>query len=618
LAPAVADPPRKKPKPRKPAEPRPWWGDGAAPHEQWPGVSLTFDVAWVASRDRWESPDGQYYFDMLEADRACDFFPTFLSHHIGEFAGRPFDLLDYQKKLLIRPLFGWKQKADGLRRFRKVFAFIPKGSGKSPVASGVGLYLLFCDQESAAEVYAVASDRNQARIVHDNAKIMVEESPDLFGMAEVLRDSICYHATRSVYQVLSADAASAHGKRPHGLIFDEFHAQKDRDLYEALKKSMPKRRQPVLMMITHAGDNDEGICFEEYEYAKDILNSRKQDDTCLPVIFEAQNGDDWTDQELWKRVNPGHGVTIQHDGIVIECREAQNEPRKLNDFLRYHLNRWVNSATAWIPIDWWDACEPVPIPNYQDWLTAQTPELALLPCAAGLDLAQKIDLACFAVVFRHRIDTAAMNVEIVDEDEGRIVKKMVSLNYRLTVVPYFWIPEDTMLEHEKVDGVPYSHWKAAGLITVTDGPTIDYNRIYDDITTKILPAFPRLKQGFVGYDPAFATDIASELRDRAGLKVEEILQNYKYMSEACYISEALIKAKHVSHGGHRVLRNHWENVSVKADDARRIRPVKPKKASKHIDGVVSTLMGIKSLAKVPDQKKGVRMFFMGGQHAPTP
>jgi phage terminase large subunit-like protein len=234
-------------------------------------------------------------------------------------------------------------------------------------------------------------------------------------------------------------------------------------------------------------------------------------------------------------------------------------------------------------------------------------------------LAQKIDLACFAVVFRHRIDTAAMKVEIVDEDEGRIVKKMVSLNYRLTVVPYFWIPEDTMLEHEKVDGVPYSHWKEAGLITVTDGPTIDYNRIYDDITTKILPAFPRLKQGFVGYDPAFATDIASELRDRAGMKVEEILQNYKYMSEACYISEALIKAKHVSHGGHRVLRNHWENVSVKADDARRIRPVKPKKASKHIDGVVSTLMGIKSLAKVPDQKKGVRMFFMGGQqHAPTP
>lgn len=609
MAPAVAEPARgKKEKrartPRAPRAPQPWWGSGDAPHILWPGVSLQFEVVWSKKNTRWESPDGRFYFDSVEADRACDFFPAFLSHHIGEFAGRSFDLLDYQKKLLTRPLFGWKQAATGLRRFRKVFAFIPKGSGKSPWASGTGLYLLFCDNEAASEVYAVASDRNQARIVHDNAKIMVEESDDLDAMSEVLRDSISYPATRSVYQVLSADASSAHGKRPHGLLFDEFHAQKNRDLYEALKKSMPKRRQPVLILVSHSGDDDEGICYEEYEYAKGVLSGHNVDDTCLPVIFEASPKDDWTDPEVWQKVNPGHGITIQHEGIVIECQEAQNEPRKLNDFLRYHLNRWVNQATAWIPIDWWDQCEPNEITDYKAWLEEMAPLLKTLPCAGGLDLAQKIDLACFTVAFRQRLTSSEpLEAEVISDDAGDVVKKTVDLNYRVILVPHFWIPEETMREREKNDGVPYSIWRAAGLVTATEGVTIDYTKIYRDIKEKILPSYPRLKQGPIGYDPAFATDIATNLRDRAGLVVKEVLQNYTHLSEPCYIFEALIKSKRVRHGGHRILRNHVENAAVKKDDAGRMRPVKPKRSGKHIDGVVSSLMGIKCLAEVPDAKR---------------
>ncbi|HEX5215773.1 MAG TPA: terminase TerL endonuclease subunit, partial [Vicinamibacterales bacterium] len=230
--------------------------------------------------------------------------------------------------------------------------------------------------------------------------------------------------------------------------------------------------------------------------------------------------------------------------------------------------------------------------------------LALLPCAGGLDLAQKIDLASLVVVFRHRI-ASVLDVEVKTEaEDGAAVSQQMQLNYRITAVPFFWIPEETMRQREKDDGVPYSDWVRLGLVTPTDGFTIDYDQIYRDITTKIVKRFPRLKQGGIGYDPAFATDIASTLRDKAGFKVAEILQGYKYLNEPCHVLEALIKAKRVSHGAHRVLRNHIEHVAVKTDDAGRIRPVRPKKAGKHIDGVVGLLEGLAMLAGVPDRHQG--------------
>lgn len=589
--------PAKKAKARGASKgPRPWWGSGPPPHERWPGVSLDFKARYSTLRDRWETHDGAYYYDQVRGERAEHFFPLFLSHHIGDFAGLPFDLRPDQALLIVRPAFGWRKTSDGTRRFRKIFAFCPKGWGKSPLGAGIGLYLARYDGEGAPEVYAVAADKDQARIVHDSAKIMVENSPDLNAGSQIIKNSIVWPDLYAKFIVLSSDAETKHGFRPHGVIFDELHAQKNRDLFEALRKSMAKRNQPMMVIITHAGTDDEGICFEEYDLAKRILSGTAEElEGTLPVIFEMGKKANWMDPAEWKRVNPGHGVTVKHDDIVEECREAKLEPRKRNDFLRYHGNIWTNQATAWIPLDWWDDCID---PIEEDAI------LKTLPCAAGLDGAQKIDLFCFSVTFRTRLKTALpAEVVVGDESIGEGVKKTLDLNYRITVLPFFWIPEDTMEQHEKEDGVPYTAWAEAGLVTKTDGATIDYTRIFNDIKSKILPRFPRLKQGLVGYDPAFTTDIALDLRDRAGMKVKEILQNYSHMSEPCMVTEALIKAKRVAHGGHRVLRNHVENVAVKTDDAGRIRPVKPKKASKHIDGVVATLMGVRALAEVPDRKR---------------
>lgn len=584
--------------------PRPWWGVGPSPAERWPGVTIPFHATWSTLRDRWETHSGRYYFDAAKAERAESFFPLFLRHHIGAFAGQAFELRADQALLIVRPTFGWRRTRDGLRRFRKVFAFCPKGWGKSPLGAGLAIYLARYDGEPAAEVYAVAADRNQARIVHENAKIMVENSPDLFEGCAIVKNAITWPAIHSGVSVLSSDASTKHGFRPHGIIFDELHAQKNRDLYEALRKSMAKRDQPLLIIITHAGDDDEGICFEEYDLAKRVLTGNVADlDTALPVIFEAAKGDAFDDPAVWTRVNPGHGITIKHDDIAEEAREASAEPRKRNDFVRYHLNVWTNQATAWIPIDWWDACQ-------DDGGDAQ---VVGLDAAAGLDLAQKWDLAAFVVVFRRPLAAAiALDVAAKDDDTGATLRVPVALNYELIVRPYFWIPENTLRQHEKQDGVPYSIWVDRGWITATDGDVIDYSRIYDDITTKIVPRYPALKQGTIGYDPAFATDLATKLRDLGGLRVVEVLQNYKMFSEPSQVVEALIKGRRVHHDGHRVLRWNWENIAIKTDDAGRIRPVKPRNPAKRIDGAVALIMGERAHAAPRDRVPEYQIVVVGG------
>lgn len=569
-----------------------WWGTGAPPTDRWPGVTIPIDDC-----------GGKYHFDAERADRVCGFFPRFCSHSKGEFAGKSFQPLDYQTQLILRPIFGWIDK-DGLRRFRKAYIEIPKKNGKTQLIAGLALYMLLGDNEPGAEVYVAAADREQARILFNAAKSMVESNPALAKRLIVYRNQIVRRDDPvSFFQVLSAEAATKHGPNIHCLIIDELHAQPDRDLFETLTRGVIARRQPLILLITTAGDDDESICFEEYDYARRVLSGTIQDERHLPVIFEAGPKEDWTDPVVLARVNPAIGTTIKIETLLASALEAINEPRKRNDFLRYHTNRWTNQATAWIPIESYDACD-APIPDDD--------VLRTLAVAAGLDLAQKWDLACLELTFRERL-TSVVTADVVSVDEqGAVSKKTVDLNYRLITLPFFWIPEDTMKEHEQRDGVPYSYWVELGLVTPTEGQIIDYSRIYLDITEKILPRFPRLKQGVIGYDPAFATDIASDLQTRAGLKVAEVLQNYTHLSEVSHIYEALIKAKRLVHGGHRVLRSHVENVTVRTDDAGRIRPVKPKRAGKvkHIDGVVAGLMGLKMLATIPDAKRSTGVFFV--------
>jgi phage terminase large subunit-like protein len=573
-----------------------WWGAGLPPWKRWPGVTIPLPAVW--RHNRWKSADGRFFFDAEAAQRACDFFPTFLSHYRGDFAHQPFTLLPYQDQLVIRPLFGWKRAADGLRRFRLLFLAVPKGAGKSPLGAGISLYLTFCDGEEGAEVYSAASDTLQAGIVFGAAKIMVEADEELARRCEILTSSIYVPDTRSVYRVLSRAPATKHGFNTHGLVIDEFHAQQSRELYETLQRGTIKRRQPVTALLTTAGEDDESICYEEWDYARKIISGTNVDETYLPVIFEASKDDDWKDPAVWARVNPGHGITVKADAIAREAIAAANEPRKLNDFLRFHLNRWVNQATAWIPVDWWDACtEPI-----------EQGRLGELSVFGGLDMSQKYDLTAFVLVFREFLEGPVSTLEVVHEDEtNELVKREVSLNFRISLLPHFWIPADTMRERVKEDGVRYDLWAEQGLVTATEGNMIDYSRVVKDILG-LAETFPRLKGSEIGYDPAFANDVALKLRE-AGLKTVEVPQNYRNLSEPAHVFEALVKSARVRHDGQKVLRWNIENVAVRRTDDGRIRPVKGRRPAKRIDGVVATLMGLGRALAAPDDSPFVGISF---------
>jgi phage terminase large subunit-like protein len=609
---------------RRPEPPTPWWGDsGPAPHARYPGVTIEVPCAWSGTRKRWESPDGQFYFDTQAADFACAFFSTYLSHHIGEFAGQPFELLEYQRLLIVRPLFGWKRASDDLRRFRDVFVFVPKGNGKSPLGAGLGLLTELCDDEPAAEVYAVASDKEQGKVVHETAKIMVEESADLAEECQVLKDSIYHPKSRSFFKAIPADATGAHGFRPHCVIFDELHTQKNRGLFDALRKSLMKRRQPLFIMFSHAGEDDESVCYEEYEKAKAVVARISNDESYLPVIFELGEKDDWTDVAALKRVNPGYGVTVNPIILAADCRQAQEEPRKRNSFLLFHTNRWAGSAEAWIPIETWAAC-PDLVPEE---------ELRITPCAAGLDMSQKIDLASFSVTFRlplasgekpQDVEVAAapapgrpgpilglqtpieaLASALAAPSPSPIANKPLSINFRLAIVTWCWLPEATLQKRAREDRVPYDLWRDREFVFATEGAVIDDDRIYHDILTKILPRFPLLKQAEIGYDPAFATSLALRLQ-AGGLKMVEIPQNYTFMNEPCHALEALVIGGRVHHDhANELLKWTVGNCAVKRDDAGRIRPVKPRSAKKRIDPVVATLMGLNRLLVSPTPARSV-------------
>lgn len=568
-----------------------WWGVGPPPTERWPGVTIQIDDA-----------GGLFRFDEDAANLVCDWFPKFCSHSKGQWNGKRFDLLDYQSELILRPLFGWvhaRGARGGYRRFQKAYIQIPKKNGKTQMVAGLALYMLLADAEPGAEVYVAAADREQARILFRAAVAMVEANDKLNELVIIYRNQIVKRDDPTAFfQVMSSEASTKHGPNIHCLIVDELHAQPNRELFETLTRGTIARRQPLTILITTAGDDDESICAEEHDYAQRVLSGTIEDDSHLPVIFEADPNDDFLDPMVWAKVNPALDETVSTEALEHMAREAANEPRKRNDFLRFHLNRWVAQAEAWIPVEWWDRGQR----------ELDESELGTLTCSAGLDLAQKWDLTAFVVVLRRMLAEADAETITVATDDGDVSSKMVALNYEIVCMPFFWIPEETMEEHEHKDGVPYTMWREAGLVRATEGRTIDYSRVYRDITEEIVPRFPMLKQGLIGYDPAFATDIATQLRDRKGLKTHEVLQNYQHLSETCQVFEAMVKAERVHHDGHRVLRNHIENVAVKMDDAKRMRPVKPKRASKHIDGVVAALMGLKGLMLTPPKKRTVGVY----------
>lgn len=551
----------------------------------WPGVSIAID-------DR----GGRYYFDPAAAQNAVEFFPTFLEHHKGEFAGRAFDLAPWQSELVIRPLFGWKRATDGLRRFRKVYIEVPKKNGKTQLCAGLALLLLYCDQEPGAEVYCCAADKDNARLVFDEAKAMVEDCDLLQEQAEVLATAIVLPHSRSALKVISADARTKHGPNIHGLIIDELHAQPDRELYDTLTKGVAARRQPVIAMITTAGNDLESICYEEHEYAEKVIAGAVVDDSYLPVVFGTPPDADWRDPAVWARVNPGLGVTVKADYLESECAAATAEPRKLNAFKRLHLNIWTQQHRAWLQIDQWDRgrVEALPVGNREKRLAF-----------AGLDLSSKLDLTACVILVRHELPAAEEIVVDLGPMETPAPtdappRKRLNINYRVELVPFFWLPAETLAARVKDDRIPYDVWRDAGFLRVTEGSVVDYDQVFEELVEQILPQWGVAE---IAYDPWNALQMALNLQSK-GFTLTEVPQNFKHLSEPSKLFEALVTAGRVTHYGNAVMRRCVENVAIQEDRGENIRPVKPSK-KKRIDGVAAAINALARLmvAKPPKRSR---------------
>lgn len=431
---------------------------------------------WIKSTaDELAVRDG-CYFDEAKANHVAEFFRRFLRHSKAPFAGKPFELAEWQYLDLIAPAFGW-MLPTGLRRFRRVYCEVPKKNGKSTVSAGVALYLLVADGEDGSEVYSAASDRNQASIVFNEAAQMVHVSEMLHEFLYV-RDSkktIEFYnpETRitSIYKAISADATRNEGYNIHGLIFDELHTQPNRKLFDALRYGGAARRQPMTFMITTAGEDLTSVCWEQHVYAEKVVSGEIRDDGLLPVIYNATTSDDPYAESTWKKANPSYGQTISIESMKEDAQIAKSDPTALASFLRYRLNIWGISEVRWMEPAVWDRCINlhVPKPRHGD------------SCFIGLDLSSTTDITAMVAYF----------------PETHFL------------MPFFWAPEKAIQRRNKQKRVSYEHWIMRGLVTLAQGEVIDYNLIREK-----LRAFSETYTVLgIAIDPNNATHFALELRE---------------------------------------------------------------------------------------------------------
>lgn len=493
------------------------------------------------------------HYDKKKADRAVTFIEN-LCHTKGKWAGTPFWLLPWQEQL-IRDIFGIV-KPDGNRQFRTAFVEICKKVGKSELAAAVALYLLYADNEPSAEVYGAAADRQQASIVFDVAKQMVEMSPALMKRSKLMAATkrIVNYGNAGYYQVLSAEVGGKHGFSVSGLVFDEIHTQPNRQLYDVLTKgSSDARQNPLHFIITTAGNDRHSIAFELHTKAVDILEGRRVDPTFYPVVYGLKDDEDWEDEANWYKVNPSLGYTVDIERLRDAYREAKQNPADEITFKWLRMNMWVSSTTAWIP----DAIymrgnEPIDM----DALEGRD-------CYAGLDLSSTGDITALVLMFPPR-----------DKDEKYIV------------LPFFWVPEDTIPRRVKANSVPYDVWEKQGHILATEGNVIHYDFI-EKFIYDLAEKYHILE---IAVDRWNATQMIQNLEGE-GFTIVPFGQGFSSMSAPTKEFYRLLMEGQIIHGGHPVLRWMAGNVVIDTDPAGNIKVTKAKSKEK-IDGIVAAIMAL--------------------------
>lgn len=493
------------------------------------------------------------HYDEDAADFVVNFIEQ-LKHTKGEFYKQPFELIDWQEQI-IRDIFG-VLKPNGYRQFTTAYIEVPKKCGKSELAAAIALYMLCADGEQRAEVYGCAADRDQASLVFDVACDMVRLCPALERRCDIRRSkkTIEFGETNSKYKALSAEVGAASGVNISCLIFDEIWVQKNRDFYQMMTTGTSDARlNPLHFIITTAGNDTNSVCYELHQKALDILEGRKIDPTFYPVIYGAAEDEDWTDPKVWAKANPSLGITIGIDKVQAACESAKQNPAEENAFRQLRLNQWVKQSVRWMPMDKWDLCS----------FDVDPVELEGRVCYGGLDLSSTTDITAFVLVFP-------------PEDEGG----------KYEILPYFWVPEETLSLRVKRDHVPYDVWEKQGFLKTTEGNVVHYGYIEKFIES--LGERYNIKE--IAFDRWGAVQMVQNL-EGMGFTVVPFGQGFASMSPPTKELMKLTLEQKIAHGGHPVLRWMMDNIFIRTDPAGNIKADK-EKSSEKIDGAIATIMGL--------------------------
>lgn len=546
---------------------------------------------------RQRTPEFPYYFDETAACHVIAFFPTFLTLESGE----PFVLPPWLQ-FSYGAIYGWKRVRDGLRRFQHGFFETSKGSGKTPSAGGIGLYGMIFDDEPFAEIYSTGFDKGQASIILNDAIRMAKASTDLQGILEIDKYNIAHPPSGSFFRASSSQHRSKSGPRPSYVLSDEIHEHRDGTVVSKIESGFKNRPQPLGLKYTNSGSDTTSYCWELHQRSLAVLEGSLEDeqwfayvchlDACARCFAEGyrqpKDGcadcDDWTDPRVWPKIAPALGIVIQpkylQDAVetALSIRSQYALKRRLNFCI------WTETHQVWIAADRWDACKVEAL---------GAPASA---CTVGFDMSEKLDLTA-AVVARRVDDQPGVKpdvIELVDVQDGKEVAKTLNLNFCVELIPFFWLPEETMLDRIRTERYPFDVWMKGGHLRVTPGPIVDHDLIYDEFTREIVPKY---KPTIIGYDAHNATQFGAALRDRAKLNAVEVPQG-RALSEAFKWFEALVQSRRIRHVGNPVMGWCVSNCEAKFDRYRNMWVEKPS-ATKRIDGAIAAVEALKLLMVMP-------------------
>lgn len=492
-------------------------------------------------------PGGRQY---RPGDNLCAFIEL-LPHIKGPLAGKLIELEPWQV-FILTTTFGWVRK-DGRRRFRRAYIEVPRGNAKSTLSSAVGLYMLTADGEGGAECYSLATTRDQARIVFGDAQAMARKSPGFRRRYGVTVGAHNIHVldSASKFEALSAEGSTLDGLNLHFGCIDELHAHKTRTVYDVVETGTGKRDNSLLWVITTAGSDRSGICYEVRSFVTRVLDNIVDDDTQFGVIYGLDDGDDWASEESLIKANPNWGISVRQEVILPLQAKALQLPSATNNFRTKHCNDWVSTDTAWMDIRAWERCTDTKL---------SLDAFEGKPCWIGIDLASKIDIASMAIVF---------------EQDGKIV----------TFVRHF-LPEDTVFS---ASNSQYQGWMNAGRLIVTPGNVIDFALI----EAELLDWAARFEIKAVAFDPFQATQFSTRMLGE-GLPMIEVRPTVLNFSEPMKQLEALALSEKIAFDGDPVLTWMVSNVVCHLDAKDNIYPRKERPENK-IDGVVALLMALNRL-----------------------